>query len=380
MPANKVSMAQLVSLATTAADVLEQLRLKFAKPHPLKVAPRFATTYVAELCKLDKKQMRYLIDRHNLPPGTKVEGSKAKEFSLLETIQWARALGDFPTRPEGKSGKVFCVCNYKGGVAKTTTTVGLGQALTLRAQKVLIVDLDGQATATQLCGLSPEQHVQPHDTIMPLIAGDQPDLRYAVQPTYWENLSLIPASSALLGAEFSLPAKAISDRDFRFWEVLRKGLEPLLEEYDVILLDTSPSLSHLVISAMFAADGLLMPCPPESLDFASSVQFWGIFSELMRTLPDADSKAFDFVSIVYTKVQSSDISRLTKSWMKEAYGGYINGIEIPDSAAARLASAQLKTIYDTPKPEGSAEAHRRYKEPSDRLADFAIEQLELGWS
>ena len=380
MTIQKVTMTQLDDLAATAADVLEQVRDAVTEPHPRKVAPTFNSPYIAELCRVDKSQIRHMIDRYKLPGGTKIEGAKAKEFTLAETIQWAKAVGGYPTRPDGTRGKVIAVCNYKGGVAKTSTTVAVAQALTLRGQKVLIIDCDGQGTATQLCGISPERDIQFEHTVMPYIDGDQPDLRYAVQPTYWENLSVIPASSSLLGAEFSLPAKAINQRGFKFWEVLKDGVDPLRDEFDVVLIDTSPSLSHLTVNAMFASDGLLMPCPPDALDFASSVQFWGIFSELVQSFPGAHEKTYDFVTIIYTKVQSNDVARLVKTWMKQAYGAHINGIEIPESAAARLASAQLKTIYDISKPEGSAEAYRRYKEPLDRLADYVLEQLAITWS
>ncbi len=246
---------------------------------------------------------------------------------------------------------------------------------------MLLIDCDGQGTATQLAGISPERDVQFEHTIMPYIDGTEPNgLGYAVQKTYWDNLSIIPASSSLLGAEFSLPAKAIEHRGFKFWEVLKKGIDPLRKEFDVILIDTSPSLSHLTVNAMFASDALLMPCPPDALDFASSVQFWGIFTELAEKFPGALDKEFDFVTIVYTKVQSNDIARLVKTWMKQAYGTYINAVEIPESTAARLASAQLKTIYDISKPEGSTEAYRRYKEPLDRLADYVVEQLAFSWN
>lgn len=380
MPIQKVSMSELDEMAAVAADVLEQVRDAVAEPHPMKVSPIFNSNYVAELCKIDRLQMRYLVDRHNLPQGNKSPGSKFREYTLEETIQWSKVLGGYPSRPEGQLGKVVAVCNYKGGVAKTSTAVAIAQALTLRGFKVLLLDCDGQGTATQLCGISPERDVNFEDTAMPFIDGDEPDLRYAVRSTYWTNLSVIPAASSLLGAEFSLPAKAIDKPGFRFWEVLTQGLEPLRSDYDVIIIDTSPSLNHLTVNAMFAADALLMPCPPDALDFASSVQFWGIFSELMRKFPGAAQKEYDFVSVVYTKVQSNEVARLVKGWMQQAYGPKVNVIEIPDSAAARLASASLKTIYDIPKPEGSVEAYRRYKEPIDRLSDYVMAQLALAWS
>ncbi|MFV8598635.1 ParA family protein [Ralstonia pseudosolanacearum] len=379
MALQKVTMDDLDNLAATSADVLSQVREAMIEPHPRKVAPVFTSNAIAELCGVDKTQIKYLAQKHGLPAGRKFEGSKAKEYSLEDAIEWVRRVGNKPVRPAGRQGKAVAVCNYKGGVAKTSTTLAIAQAATLRGLKVLVIDCDGQGTATQLAGVSPEQDVSIEHTIMPYIHGDEPDLRYAVQPSYWANLSIIPASSGLLAAEFAIPAKAMSQRGFRFWEMLSVGILPLREEFDLILFDTSPSLSQLTLNAMFAADGLLMPCPPDALDFASSVQFWGIFSELVDSLPDAKSKSYDFISVIYTKVQANEISRLVKTWMKQAYGAHINGIEIPESNAAKTASAQLKTVYDLSKPDGSVEAYRRYKEPLDRLADYVVDQLALSW-
>lgn len=379
MSIEKVSMDCLEQLANTAADVLSQVREAMIEPHPRKIAPTFTSSGIADLCKVDRTQIKYLAQKLDLPNGIKSEGSRAKEYSLEDAIKWVKSIGKYPSRPANQPGKIISICNYKGGVAKTSTTVSLAQATTLRGFKVLIIDCDGQGTATQLAGISPEQDVDITQTIMPFIHDDYPDLSYAIQETYWHNLSIIPASSGLLAAEFALPAKAMSQRGFKFWEVLKNGIEPLRSQFDIILIDTSPSLSHLTVNAMIAADGLIMPCPPDALDFASSVQFWGIFAELIDTLPQAKEKVYDFVTILFTKVQANEISRLVKTWMKQAYGTYLSGIEIPESTAARLASAQLKTIYDLSKPDGSVEAYRRYKEPLDRLTDFVIDQLALAW-
>lgn len=379
MSLRRVTMTDLQRLSEESADVLDQVRDAMTAPHPLKSPPTFTSVAIAELCNVDKSQIKYLTQKHALPAGRKIEGSKAKEYSLEDAINWVKTLSPNPSRPNGKRGKVVAVCNYKGGVAKTSTAVALAQAMTLRGLKVLIADCDGQGTATQLCGISPERDVEVEQTLMPYVHGDQPDLQYAVQSTYWHNLYVIPASSGLLAAEFALPAKAMRQRGFKFWEVLKAGLEPLVDKFDLIIVDTSPSLSHLTVNAMIAADGLIMPCPPDALDFASSVQFWGIFSELIDSLPDAKAKEYDFVTIVYTKVRANDVSRLVKTWMQQAYGTHINGVEIPESTAAQMASAQIKTIYDLSKPDGSVEAYRRYKEPLDRLADYLLDQLALAW-
>ena len=375
----QVSIEDLAKVAEDARSVLDQVHRLMQQPNPTKTAPTFTSPYIAELCKVDKTQIRHLSSKHNLPYGQKVEGSKAREYTLEDAILWSKTLGNWPSRPEGKHGKSIAVVNYKGGVAKTSTAVALAQGLTLRGLKVLLIDCDGQGTATQLCGINPEEHVDEEQTIMPYIYGDQADLEYAVQNTYWHNLSLIPASSIILAAEFALPGRAVRTPGFEFWNVLKAGIEPLRKQFDAIVFDTSPSLSHLTVNAMLAADGLVMPCPPESLDFASSVQFWGLFSELVPNLKDAKSKRYDFMTVVITKVQPSDGHRLVKPWMKQAYGKHMNEIEIPESAAARMAAAQLKTIYDLAKPDGTVEAYRRYKDPLDKLCDQVLDKLAISW-
>jgi chromosome partitioning protein len=376
----KLTLDQLEQVAANAEHVLRQIHEIMSDPHPTKKAPVFNSPYIADLIGVDRTSIPYLTTKNDLPAGRKVTGTKAREYSLEETIQWSQKLGKHPRRPEGKKARSVAVVNYKGGVAKTTTSVALCQALTLRGQKVLLVDCDPQGTATQLSGFNPEQSVEIEDTIMPYIYREQPDLRYAVRDTYWHNLSIIPASSVILAAEFALPGLAMETKRFPFWDVLNQGVEPLREDFDVVVFDTAPSLSHLTVNAMLASDGLLMPCPPDALDFASSVQFWSIFAELSESLPGVrEKKQYDFMTVVYTKVQNNDASRLVKTFMEKAYLSHINGIEIPESNAAKMSSAQLKTIYDMAKPFGSAETYRRYKEPMDRLADYVLDKIAIAW-
>ncbi|MFC7518328.1 ParA family protein [Herbaspirillum sp. GCM10030257] len=379
----RITLDGLATIATEARSVLDQVHRLLQKPNPTKQAPTFSSPYIAELCKVDKTQIRHLSDKYKLPYGKKVPGSKAHEYTLEEVIHWSTTIGQWPKRPDDKNGIAVAVVNYKGGVAKTSTAMALAQGMTLRGQKVLLIDLDGQGTATQLCGINPEEHVEEEQTIMPFIYGDEPDLGYAVRESYWHNLSLIPASSIILAAEFALPGRAVNNPGFDFWNVLKRGLEPLRKNFDVIIFDTSPSLSHLTMNGMLAADGLVMPCPPDALDFASSVQFWGLFADLATSFKKYDAnlaaKEFNFMTVVMTKVQPTDGHRLVKPWMKQAYGRHVNAIEIPESAAARMASAQLKTIYDLSKAEGTTEAYRRFKEPMDKLCDEVLEKIALGW-
>jgi chromosome partitioning protein len=381
-----ISIAEITKMAADAADVLEQVRDALLEPFPRKQAPYFTVPQVAALSNVDRSQFKSLVKKHGLPEGEIRGEEKNKTYTIQQAIHCVQTIGKHASRPGGKLGKMIVVCNYKGGVNKTTTAVCLAQGLALRGLKVLLVDMDGQGSATMLAGFSPELEIEHDQTIMPYIYGEKPDLSYAVRETYWHNMDLIPASSALLASEFVIPAKARDDnlikQGYQFWMELTHGLAPLRETYDAIILDTSPSLGYLTQNAMVAADGLLMPCPLDALDYASSTQFWGVFSELTETLPGfKDNKKYDFVEIFLTKTkpESELMASAVRGWIQASYGTHLGSIGIPDSIAAKSAAAQLKTIYDLQKPDGSIESYKRYKEPMDALVDHVLGQLSIAW-
>ncbi len=137
----------------------------------------------------------------------------------------------------------------------------LAQGLSLHGRKVLVIDLDPQASLSELCGLYAEKEIFPEDTILPFIYDQRVEggLLSKVQPTYWDGLDIIPAHTELVGAEYHLPAMQMKLPGFNFWTVLRERLAPLRKHYDYILLDTSPSLSYLNLNALMAADAMVMP-------------------------------------------------------------------------------------------------------------------------
>ena len=406
----QVTMSDVAAFAGEASDYFDQLQLQLNKPNPSKAPPNFSSNAIAELCHIDRSQMRYLAKKHNLPSGSVVTGSKAKEYTIAEAMEWVRTVGNYPHRniEAGDKARVYAVINYKGGVTKTTTAVSLAQGLSLRGLKVLLVDCDPQGSATQLLGIDPEKDIDGEETtVMPYLLGDRDDLRSAVIPTYWQKqpteagetdnplentyLSLIPACSFVLEAEFLIPSRALKHSQqqeiqkekptiFPFWLLLQKGLEPLRAEYDCIIIDTPPSLGHLSVNVMFAADGLIMPSPPEKLDFTSSIKYWNVFQGIISYFPEADKKTYDFITILPTKVKSSEDHRLVKAQMKRAFGQWMNPLEIPESTAISQLLALDKTIYDVSKPLGSLEAYRRYKDPMNKLIDYVLLHLETAWT
>jgi chromosome partitioning protein len=300
-----------------------------------------------------------------------------------EAQLWSRDFRSEHMRPKGAAGITITVANFKGGVAKTTSAVTLAQGLSMRGHKVLLLDLDPQGSATTLFGVLPDAEVDTEHTAMPLFAGDEDDLAYAIRTTYWPSIDLVCAAPLLYGAEFVLPARQAKDPGFEFWRVLDRGLDTLREAYDVIVIDTPPSLSYVTINALMAADGVIMPLPPSALDFASSAQFWDLFSDLCNQLirSRGKNKSFEFIDVLLSRVEASDAaSSVVRQWVLEGYGDKVLPIEIPKTAVAATASAEFGTVYDLPRGSVSSKTFARARDAYDRMCELVEQQIRAVWA
>ena len=380
-----VSLEEIGRFSDRLSAMMNDLREQMLAPRPRKNAPKFSSGQVAAMCGIDRPRLNYLASKEGatLPPGEIHGNGRSRTFTLPEARQWVIAEAGISARPVQTPGDIVIVANFKGGSTKTTTAMSLGQGLTLRGRKVLVVDLDPQASLTELCGLYAESDVLEEDTVMPLVYGDEKDLRYAIKPTYWDGLDMIPAAPALFSAEFMIPSFVAADPKYRFWEIISRGLQPLREHYDYIVIDTAPSLSYLTINALMAANAMVMPLVPESLDFISSVQFWNLFSDLARNFAGMDpNKRFDFISVLFSEVDysASSSAPVVRAWAQRAYGDWIMPVEIPASSVVGSEALEFATVYDIDKWEGSAKTLSRIRDPFDLFCKLIDDQLSAKWS
>ena len=378
--AQRFSLPALLSLAESANNTLEGLRSKMLEPHPRKRAPTYTGAQVAELCGVEAKQMTYLAKRGDLPAGTHEGNGKRRTFTLKEARQWIRQLSQIPKRPENVKAACISVVNFKGGSTKTTTAFNLAQGLTLRGRKVLLVDLDPQGSATTLTGLLPAAEIVEEHTIAPItyppLAEAPKDVSYAIQSTYWDGLDIIPAAPHLFNAEIFLPIHS-RDPDVAWWDILNKALEPVRNDYDVILFDTAPALSYLAVNAVIASDGLLMPIPPENLDYASSVAFWNLLSETLSALKNSRGydKDFAFMRVLLSRVDGLIASSVVKDWIIKTYGPYVLTVEIPKSPVSSVAAVQFRTVYDMDRYEGSPKTYAKIRDAYDKFVEMIDQSI-----
>src|SRR6185437_11010339 len=112
----------------------------------------------------------------------------------------------------------------------------------------------------------------------------------------------------LYGAEFSLAGRIRGEENFQFYRVLADGIDTVKDDYDLILLDTAPSLSFVNSNALYAADGLVITLPPAFMDLQSASLFYELIADVIRSIDavQGDKKHFEFGAILLTRFKPGD--------------------------------------------------------------------------
>ncbi len=205
-----------------------------------------------------------------------------------------------------KNVRIVAVANEKGGVGKTATVVNLGAALSMENKKVLIVDMDPQGNATS--GLGVEVNDDNISTYDLLVNSKKISPENAILPSGWTGLDVIPSHADLAGAEIELI------REIGRENKLRKALSGISDMYDVILLDTPPSLSILTVNVFAYATEILVPCQTQPYAYAALDDLF----ETIDVIREDINPGLEFSGIVATFFdQRTAVSRDILSKLKQ---------------------------------------------------------------
>ncbi|AKV55361.1 chromosome partitioning protein [Bifidobacterium actinocoloniiforme DSM 22766] len=232
-------------------------------------------------------------------------------------------------RPLSQHGpaRVIAMCNQKGGVGKTTSSINIGGALSTYGRRVLIVDFDPQGAATVGLGINANSV---ENTIYTALFDPSLDVHEVVMHSRFDNLDIIPANIDLSAAEVQLVTEVGRE------QVLASTLKPLIDEYDVIIVDCQPSLGLLTVNALTAADGVIIPVAAEFFALRGVALLMQSI-EKVRTRINPDLQVYGVLVTMYTRTLHSDevLQRIYEAFKDKVFHSVITrSIKLPDATVS----------------------------------------------
>lgn len=391
-----VNLDGLDGLSTHAKGAMFSGKTQMIHPNGDKSAPLISIADLAIVFDIEydklRKRLKYKGARDsNVPTGwmrdangdlTPYDGkTKARVlYQLTEIPQITQALFPEWKRPEDVPGTVITICNYKGGVTKSTTTLSYAQCLSLRGYRVLVIDLDPQGTSTKWLTT---RNITRQDCCVDIFARREGSLRHFILPSYWPGIDFIPAHQHLQSVESHFHNLLKNDGPEAV-QYFPSEVVKLRNEYDVILIDTPPSLNNLTLSAMFSSDGLVMPLVPSNPDIESASDFWKLYIDTCRAMQiPPNVELFKFIRILISRADFSTTSTANMiNWINNSYPDRVFEVRIPKSAAVSRAADSFGTVFDD--PPSQVAMHRSAKTGRDQMRSTfskATEELtKLIWA
>ncbi len=354
----------IAALCARSLDVLDSLRARggTAEAPAMRQSPRFPISRAAELVGRTAAAIREAEKEGRLPAIERTASGRRVGYTLAELNQMRAVFGTRPWRdPATDPLAVIAVQNFKGGVGKSTVSAHLAQYLAIRGYRVCLIDCDSQGSSTALFGLVPDLDIAEEETLYPFFReAERSSLGYAVRPTHWDGLSLIPANLKLYSAEYELAAR-IARADPGLLDRLAEGIRSIGGDFDVVILDPPPALGTISLSVMRAANALLVPVPPTLMDFASTTAFLAMLHETMAALAERGLPVeLRWMRMLATRAdEQKSIQRELLGLMRRLFGAGMLRTTLKDSAEIDNASARLMTVYELGQPVTSRETWQR---------------------
>lgn len=359
-----VRLQELEELSNRAATVIDRLRERVYSPGIAKsLGIQLNVRKAAEMVGRSEKLIRDAEADGRLPAAEKDPNTGRRTgYSLAQVNQMREVFGTLPHRATGDPAMVLAIQNFKGGVGKSTMVCHLSQYLALKGYRVCVIDCDSQASTTSMFGLNPDVDVdEDQDTLYPFFRhGGPASLHYALRATYWPNIAMIPANLGLYDAEYEFAARMARDQTFVL-DRLREGIATIQDQFDVIIMDPPPALGMISLSVLRAANAIIIPAPPNNIDFGSTAHFLKMMGATLQQLAEmGGARDYSFVKILATKMNDTKSAHgAIKRMMEAVFPHDMMQSVLMDSAEIDNAAANLSTVYELTGPATRTETHKR---------------------
>lgn len=387
-------LATLTAQAESLSGSLHAMSTSLFPPTAQKSLRSFSSGEVGKIVGVSDGYLRQL-SLDGLGPVPAIGHSGRRSYTLKqvnelrEYLSGARpreALAFSPGRRASDPIQVIAVANFKGGSAKTTTSLYLTQYLALAGFKVLAIDLDPQASLSAMFGLQPEFDIPENATLYGAIRYDDQrrPMSEVVRPTYFENVSIVPGNLELMEFEHQTP-RAMMDRGARghdiFFRRLATAVEEVQDQFDVVVIDCPPQLGYLTMSALNAATAMLITVHPQMVDVASMSQFLLMTTDFMKVIEDAGGKIeLDFLRYVITRHDPHDVPEAQiVALLRNHFGEHVLRATAWKSTAIANAGLTKQSLYELDRGSVGRAAYDRAVDSVDAVNAEIVDLVKEAW-
>ncbi len=390
----EASTEKITRHAQLLSAQLQALREQMYPPEAKKELKTFSSRDVAALLGIAESTLRQMsIDGEGALPERLENGRRIYTLSQINQLRRylaqrrpSEALNFLPCRREGDKLQIIAVANFKGGSAKTTTTVHLAHYLALQGLRVLAIDLDPQASLSTMFGYQPEFDVDANQTIYAAIRYDdeRTPLKQVIRKTYFDGVDIVPGNLELMEYEHETPqaiAKGLSRGDGMFFRRLSVALQEAEEDYDVVLIDAPPQLGYLTLGALYAATSLLITVHPAMLDVASMNQFLAMTSDILSVIEEAGGHLeHDFIRYVLTRHNPHDAPQVNVvALLRSLFSEDVLAASIVETTAIANAGLEKKSLYELSKGAVGRDTLNRALESVDAVNNEIFNLIKSVW-
>ncbi|RWK27523.1 plasmid partitioning protein RepA [Mesorhizobium sp.] len=296
------------------------------------------------------------------------------------------ALRFWPRRRPGEKLQIITVANFKGGSAKTTTSLYLAQGLALQGFRVLAIDLDPQASLSAMFGYQPEFDIPENATLYGAIRYDDErvSMKNVVRSTYFSGISIVPGNLELMEFEHQTPRHMLNSRgqpEELFFRRVARAVAEVDDDFDVVVIDCPPQLGFLTMGALNAATGMIVTVHPQMVDVASMSQFLLMTSDLISVIEEAGGKLdYDFMKFLVTRHDPRDVpEQEIVGLLRDLFAEDVLGATAWKSTAIANAGLTKQSLYELSRGSVGRSVYDRAMESISGVNDEVIGLIRRVW-